>query len=440
MTATIIQNSQTSLKKPISSDKVDYSHGLSMRLFQNVKQGNGFVKEISKIAKNWTRSIRLIGGYWLGTFEVEDNLTALESHFRDWLGCRVVESYNGTKTWEGMVYEMDLIDESGILRRRSFDEMANYVSGHYQSDEGMVHQLASATHDVSINRYGQKEEYLVISDMPSTAAQNYRDKVLRERALPGMFTVGTVDQTNKLVVTCAGYVHTLNWQFVGAGVLDATTVNLSQYISDIVTSHGAFIDIKKIASNTLQIKKSVSSSIRAWDLLAKLIDVGDTSFKLYQAYVDIDRKFSYHAVPMTPYYYVQGKGGVYAITGGPLALAPWIVKPAVFRDLHMGLALKGCDCGLNDSRDFVVYEVEASAAGGVVLKSQSYEESEIMLAGYAAIKAAENASKSGFGSTGYNMPIWRRHGMTAAEWDKLSRAERLAAIDKRKKKKEAKKS
>ena len=49
--------------------------GYSLLLFQPIKtsdEGSRFIGDITDIATDWRRSIRMQGGYWLGSFEYID--------------------------------------------------------------------------------------------------------------------------------------------------------------------------------------------------------------------------------------------------------------------------------------------------------------------------------------------------------------------------------
>lgn len=48
--------------------------GYTLRLFTGVKQGLGYVTDISRAAQDWKRTIRLQGGFWQGSFRVEGTL------------------------------------------------------------------------------------------------------------------------------------------------------------------------------------------------------------------------------------------------------------------------------------------------------------------------------------------------------------------------------
>jgi hypothetical protein len=101
----------------------------TLRLYSSVLQADppNFVMDLTRIAQGWRRNIRSNGGYWLGKFVLTGrDATELQSAFETWLGYHVREVSGGTTSWEGMVYEMDLVT-NGVRRRRSLDMMSSAV-------------------------------------------------------------------------------------------------------------------------------------------------------------------------------------------------------------------------------------------------------------------------------------------------------------------------
>lgn len=109
----------------------------TLRLYGSVLQADppNFVMDLTRIAQGWRRSIRSNGGYWLGKFTLSGrDATELQSAFETWLGYHVREVSGGMTSWEGMVYEMDLV-ANGVRRRRSLDLVQNAVMTTYTKME-----------------------------------------------------------------------------------------------------------------------------------------------------------------------------------------------------------------------------------------------------------------------------------------------------------------
>ena len=76
----------------------------SLSLSQSKSQGFTFVEDLTHIARDWNRSIRWQGGYWMGSFKIEDDMDVLQEWFYNRLGYHVSERAAGAVTWEGMIY------------------------------------------------------------------------------------------------------------------------------------------------------------------------------------------------------------------------------------------------------------------------------------------------------------------------------------------------
>ena len=79
-------------------------HGYSLTLKPSVISTAGSVApmDLTDMARNWTRSKRLQGGDWSGSFTIAKN-KRIFSAFDTWLGCHVEEHSGGMVHWEGLV-------------------------------------------------------------------------------------------------------------------------------------------------------------------------------------------------------------------------------------------------------------------------------------------------------------------------------------------------
>ncbi|MBN1535183.1 MAG: hypothetical protein JW908_00520 [Anaerolineales bacterium] len=79
----------------------------TLSLYQPVLIGSHRIADITDLALDWRRSIRMQGGYWMGSFTIVDKPSVCEDFFHTCLGCHVAEHINGPDpSWEGMVAEM----------------------------------------------------------------------------------------------------------------------------------------------------------------------------------------------------------------------------------------------------------------------------------------------------------------------------------------------
>ena len=372
----------------------------ALRLFSPLKQGCGFVADISRVAKDWKRTIRLQGGFWQGGFRVEGTLAELQEWFFNWLGYHVEERAGGVVTWEGMIYEMELA-AFGVRRRRSLELMRNYVRGVYQRYDGRQMPTPAASNANSINRYGRKEDVISVQGNEATALQQ-RDTVLSEAAWPRPQPVSAVrgGGAATLDVQVCGYVFTANWRYVSGNYWDGTQmVNVSDWIAEIAAADCAeFLTITTglIRANTLQVNKFIQGStnlqgaaVRAWDFLQELTAFGDANSQPWRLWVDVERRLHYDHVAMTPRYFLRG-GQIYTAAGGQTSVEPCAVRPGVVRDLQYLTGRDEPGSLLADTRDMLVEEVEVAANGQVSLRTALFGEAEA-LAEQAERKAEERA-------------------------------------------------
>jgi hypothetical protein len=172
--------------------------------------------DLTDLAKNWTRSIRLQGGFWTGTFTVPGGKRAITA-FDTWLGAHIEERSGGAVTWEGMVYEMEL-STNGFVYRTSLDQMWNRVRVDYDAPSGGLNETDWATNDLSISRFGTKEMVLPVLTTLPEIAERARDVYLSEYGWPWPKVIGVCPETQEeLRVTVCGYVFMLNWKYNDGG-------------------------------------------------------------------------------------------------------------------------------------------------------------------------------------------------------------------------------
>ena len=84
--------------------------------------GNQFQEKIlTPIASNWRRSSLAVGGFWEGSFTIKDQpRSEITNYFDQWIGYHLVERSFGKRSWEGIIWQMDLLLD-GINYRRSLD-------------------------------------------------------------------------------------------------------------------------------------------------------------------------------------------------------------------------------------------------------------------------------------------------------------------------------
>jgi hypothetical protein len=373
-----------------------------LNMFEPILLGSGFVANLSALGI-WRRSIRLMGGYWMGSLTILADIGDLAGPFDRWLGNHVEERTSAGRTWQGLIYEMELAHK-GARRRRTLQLMANAVDVMYQ-DAGEVVSAGFATQAHSISRYGRKEEILSVDNVPEATAQALRARYLAGNAWPWARPVavsaGAGQDETCLELRACGYVFTAQWMLLQAG--DGSKDDIDAWLSAIVgtaeglsSDHGGatagagdcqFLRAGNLASNTLQVKTAVDSDTRPWSKIEELAGLGDSSGDPWRAWVGWDRRLHYEPVQLSPRYYLRD-GGLYDTAGGRVSVSPWSLHPGVVRDLGYPVRRSEPGSSLEDARDYLVDEVEVGADGSVSLKTALFEESE-MLSAQAALEGQE---------------------------------------------------
>lgn len=330
----------------------------SLRLFEPVITGSGFDQDLTKKAENWSRS--WLHGPWQGSFEMYGDDQVLADFFYSRLGYHVSEKFGGNVTWEGLVYEMDL-EIDGSIRRRSYEKLMNAVKAYYIDETNASQATVWYSQAQSIGRYGRREQIESMNGYPAASAQGRAQAVLARQAWPWARQVsisGNIGRP-KLTVSVAGYAFTANFKFVSA--VDGATGNLSTWIENIAGTDLQFLSIGKIATNTVQVTRLLSVPQRAWDAMMDLAEIGDTSYNPWRLHVTIGRKLVFEQLAVTPQYYWQGKlvNGV----GARQEVNPWLVRPAVVRDMSWPVHKTEPGSVFADARDAWIEQVEAGPNG-----------------------------------------------------------------------------
>lgn len=98
----------------------------SLSLYNSVKRGNTRITNITARAANWKRSIRRIGGYWMGSFEYKGSRDEMDDLFIDGLMREVRETSGGIVNWRGFIGDMEYTRD-GIAWRKSMTDVSNSV-------------------------------------------------------------------------------------------------------------------------------------------------------------------------------------------------------------------------------------------------------------------------------------------------------------------------
>ena len=357
----------------------------------------------NRVAGTWNHTIRAQGGYWTASCQMAGKLSDMLNIFNNWLGLRVEENTAGISTWEGIIYEIDL-SYHGITRRVSLDLVYNYIKVLYQDEEGDTQTTAVGSITDSIGRYGRQEMIHTSDFLTATAATAFRDTLLNSWGWPYVKPVGATFPRPEPITTpepfytspdrgpldiatldiqCCGMIYTANWRFEQVG--DGSADNLSDWISEILTTDCEFLYPSIINTNTLQVYKDTSQPRRCWDLLQTLVGLGDTSGNPYRIYCDNNAMVNYEQISTTALYFVRN--GRLHTAAGRTPINPWMMKPGVVRDEDMFVSMGLGSGWLTDRREFYPDEISVDASGNVRMKTIYFDEGDLIISQLQGIEA-----------------------------------------------------
>ncbi len=153
---------------------------ISLGLFDPVVNGNASLYDVTKLIQdNWRRSIRRIGGFWLGTCEIparEVGLDYLDVFFESGILREMREIGGGEETWRGAIVKMEYTRKSDVFVR-DITPMANAIRSIYtrignnlltngsgESGPWTVYNGATVTQDATWASHGTYSIKIVVAD------------------------------------------------------------------------------------------------------------------------------------------------------------------------------------------------------------------------------------------------------------------------------------
>ena len=321
-----------------------------------------FIANITAQVANFTRSVRLDGGYWIGTFDLLGEPKDLIRVFNEWLGYHLIEQTTAI-SWEGMIYEME-IAHAGVRRRISLEPMYNAVRVRRDDVPSLT---AWAVNQPSINRFGRKELVIKSVSPTSGACDQLRDKVLAETGWPQPQAVAFTNNTGRstLRVTVMGYIATMNWRYSTYSWSGNPSINsVLQYLfaNDIQFITGYVLD-----NYPLTISDGWTDDTRVYDAVKLLISYGTVATAKHVVTVTAGPHYRVGPVDMTPRFYLRN-GVLYGSPASSKSLNPYSVYPAVARDLSWDVPNIATGTIFQSRQDLLIEEVNLNSSGQVALK------------------------------------------------------------------------
>lgn len=344
-----------------------------------------FLINFTTIARNWKRSTRAIGGYWLGSCDLSGmdiSRQELLKWYEKYLGNHVKETTFGLLSWEGLIYEMTLTLD-GVQYRRTLDRewFHNKVKVLYR-DAGVQADTGWSENTDSSDEYGEMQYIDTISEAVAAAATALRDTRLADFGFPRSRMVGGFEfggeprerTVDSLQVTVAGYVATLNWCCRESSIA-ATAANTA--VEDLVDD-SEFVTAGTIDTNSMNVDVDCSNPQRLWDAIEDIIGQGDASGNRWVGGVFEDREFDYNQGATEVKYYLRN-GTLIGLANS--TVFPSMLKPDFIIRNANAPSGSGTPIGGNawdDPRNAWITEVEFIAPDGLVLKPSGFEDIQIL--------------------------------------------------------------
>ena len=334
----------------------------TLLLYDRPAEGTSARLNLQGMYESWRRTKRAIGGYHTGRFTVKQlGMPQLTDFYNTWIGMKIVENTFGITSYEGIIWQLDLI-KNGINYRRTLNPKywQNRVKVIYTDGDGEQQTIDYSENTDSSDIFGEMEYQYVIGGASSAGATALQTRALVDYAWPKSRTVGSVSvgepsplmRGDGLYVTTAGFWTTMNWEYresmgtAGASTLITTLVGETE-----------FVTAGRIETNALSIGAE-SMSKRNGDIIEDIINQGDASGNVWKGGVYADKKLVYEPAPTTIDYILRN-GALYDKAG--VVVDPALINPGFYvRDTNapMGMQPPGTSNIFDDPQVSYCDEVE----------------------------------------------------------------------------------
>lgn len=355
-------------------------YGLSLWSWRT---GDQWLADLTRLAPDWSRNIKAIGGYGQGSFTVADLSPAeLEFWYDSYLGC-VVREYTGSMlSWEGMIVEMRLI-KSGIeyLRALTPDRWHNKVKVMYTDANNAQQTLAWSENADSSDEFGEMQWIETAGAGAATPMGYLQARHLKEFAWPRSWMIGPVQAGGEpatggdaLRVTVAGFWNTLNWRYY-----ESTTTAQAAALLGTLVAASEWVTAGRIEANAMSVHINCDTPQRIGGLVEQIISQGDSSGNVWRGGVYADRKMIYEQVPTTIGYNMRNRR---LTDAADTDIIPTLMLPGgllLNADAPVGRTPPGSLSVWDNPRVGYVEEVEFAAPDKLSLKLRGQEESLAIL-------------------------------------------------------------
>ena len=304
----------------------------TLNLYDRPAEGSAYRLGLDGLLSGWRRTKVSNGGYHLGSFSIRNRgMPELTDFYNTWLGMKVVENTFGITSYEGIIWQLDLIN-NGINYRRTLNPKYwhNRVKVRYTDPDGSPAVTAWAKNSDSRSIYGSMDYIYAIGETTDAGATAKRDEALTHYTWPQTRTNGGVStggfgpdtSGDGLYVTVAGLGVTMNWTYrASVSLAPASTV-----IATLVSATD-YITTGRIETNATSTLVGISPERRIGDLIQKIVGEGDSSGNIWKGGVYAGGKFIYEQAPTTVDYILQN-GALYNAAGTPVN--PALINPGFY--------------------------------------------------------------------------------------------------------------
>ena len=306
----------------------------TLSLYDRPLEGTAFRGSLSGMFDSWRRTKRATGGYYEGKFIIRSGgMSELTDYYNKWIGCKVVETTFGIVSWEGIVWQLDLI-KNGINYRRTLNPnfWQNKVKAQYTSTTQGLKVITSVfEHVKSSEIFGEMEMNYTLGASTEIQAANLAYTIAKTYSWPDSNLVGGLtasrggqsSMSDGLYVTVLGLWTTLNWQIRNQPETDEASTLLATLVGET-----EFVTAGRLETNTLEVTADCNPiEQRIGDLIKVIIDQGDSSNNIWKGGVYADAKFVYEPAPTTIDYRLIN-GVLYHISDVPVS--PSLINPGFY--------------------------------------------------------------------------------------------------------------
>jgi hypothetical protein len=305
----------------------------TLTLYDPPLEGTAIRGSLTGLFDSWRRTKRATGGYYEGKFIIrEGGMQQLTDFYNTWIGCKVVESTFGITSWEGLVWQIDLVKNGVNYRRTLNPKFWQNKTETYYTDVAQGLKLVTSTYEntSSSDKFGEMEMSYTIGASGAAGAENLAIRALNAYGWPDSKMVGglTVSRESSssardgLYVTVLGFWTTLNWQMRVQTETDDASTLLATLVGET-----EFVTAGRLETNALSVTTDCSVPMRIGDLVKNIIGQGDSSGNIWKGGVYADRRLVYEPVP-TIIDYRLNNGALYYTPG--VKVSPSLINPGFY--------------------------------------------------------------------------------------------------------------